>query len=141
MIDSGNGPTPNFPAGGYYGQTIPGPFTSTHTSGALTFVFRSDFGIPRTGWEADIVCTPLSVADQAFENFTFYPNPVANTLTLKAGNEIQNVAIYNMLGQEVININPNTTTPSINISNLQTGTYLMKVSIDGNMKTYRLLKK
>lgn len=141
LIDSGNGPTPNFPAGGYYGQTIPGPFTSTHTSGALTFVFRSDFGVPRAGWEADIVCTPLSVADQAFENFTFYPNPVANTLTLKAGNEIQNVAIYNMLGQEVININPNTPTPSINISNLQTGTYLMKVSIDGNMKTYRLLKK
>lgn len=141
LIDSGNAPTPNFPAGGYYGQTIPGPFTSTHSSGALTFVFRSDYDVNRAGWEAEIVCSPLSVADQAFENFTYYPNPVENSLTLKAANNIQTVKIYNLLGQEVMTVSPNVTTPTIELGSLQTGTYLMKVSIDGNENAYRLLKK
>ena len=141
IIDSGNPPTANFPAGGYYGNTIPGPFTSSHSSGALTFVFMSDYAFPYPGWEASVFCSPLSVEDQAFESFTYYPNPVENNLVLRAVNEIQTVNIFNLLGQEVMTLSPNATTPTINLESLQTGTYLMKVSIDGNEKTYRILKK
>ena len=141
LIDSGNGPTPNFPAGGYYGQTIPGPFTSTHPSGALTFVFRSDFGVTRAGWAADIVCGPLSVSDQVFEDFSYYPNPVASQLYLKAAFQIESVQIFNMLGQRVLSVKPNTTNPTITLDGLQTGTYILKVAIDGNEKAYRILKQ
>lgn len=62
-------------------------------------------------------------------------------MVLRAANKIQAVNIYNILEQEVMNITPNTATPNINMDGLQAGTYLMKVSIDGNEKTYRLLKK
>ncbi|MEM0518906.1 T9SS type A sorting domain-containing protein [Aequorivita flava] len=141
LIDSGNDATPNFPARGYYGQTIPGPFTSTHSSGALTFVFRSDFGATRAGWMADISCTQLNVADQAFENFIYYPNPVENKLVLNAANQIETVKVYNLLGQEVLAVSPNTNNPTIEMDNLQTGTYIMKVTIDGNEQTYKVLKK
>lgn len=141
MIDSGNGPTANFPAGGYYGQTPPAPFTSTHSSGALTFVFMSDYRFPYSGWEADVTCTPLSVADIAFENFSYYPNPVQNTLSLKAVNNIENITVYNLLGQEVMSIKPNSPIPTLEMGNMQTGTYLMKVTIDGNYKTFRVIKK
>ncbi|MBK5214111.1 MAG: choice-of-anchor J domain-containing protein, partial [Flavobacteriaceae bacterium] len=59
IISSGNPPTNSgFPAGGYYGTTNPGPFTSTHASGALTFVFMSDASVPKSGWEADVTCAP-----------------------------------------------------------------------------------
>lgn len=141
LIDSGNNPTPNFPGGGYYGQSIPGPFTSTHESGALTFVFMSDYAGNRAGWEADVTCGRLNVGSSEFTNFTFYPNPVTNTLSLHANEAIQNIAIYNLLGQEVLNAQPNSTTPNIEMEHLTTGAYLMKVTIDGNEKTYRLLKK
>ena len=141
LIDSGNAATPNFPAGGYYGQAIPGPFTSTHSSGALTFVFRSDYDVQRAGWEANISCSPLSVSDQAFENFTYYPNPVENSLVLKAATTIQTVKVYNLLGQEVLTVSPNATNSTIEMSSLQTGTYLMKVSIDNTEQTFRLIKK
>jgi hypothetical protein len=41
LISSGNPPTSsNFPAGGYYGNSLPGPFTSTHPTGCLTLQFR-----------------------------------------------------------------------------------------------------
>lgn len=141
LIASGNGPTAEFPAGGYYGSFIPGPFTSTHSSGALTFVFRSDYGVTRPGWVADVTCESLGVENPTFENFTYYPNPVENNLVLRVANEIQNVKIYNLLGQEVMNVTPKAATPTIDMGGLQTGTYLMKVSIDGNENTYRILKK
>lgn len=33
-------------------------FVSTNTTGALTFVFTSDFSITRSGWDADVFCEP-----------------------------------------------------------------------------------
>jgi len=52
---AGNGPLAALP-GAFWGTSIPGPFTSTHLSGALTFVFRSDGSGVRVGWDADVIC-------------------------------------------------------------------------------------
>ncbi|MBL0034903.1 MAG: hypothetical protein IPP26_03870 [Flavobacteriales bacterium] len=58
LISSGNPATlSGYPAGGYYGVAIPGPFTSTDLSGCLTFRFRSDFTVTDAGWEATVSCT------------------------------------------------------------------------------------
>ncbi len=46
---------------GFSGTTIPGPFTSTHPSGCLTFVFCSDGSVVRPGWLADVSCTTACV--------------------------------------------------------------------------------
>lgn len=57
LFSSGNGVTlASFPAGGYYGTSIPGPFTSTHESGCLTFKFLSDLGTTGAGWAANLTC-------------------------------------------------------------------------------------
>jgi uncharacterized repeat protein (TIGR01451 family) len=45
-------------AGGYWGTTIPGPFTSSDPSGSLTFRFRSDNFSNRPGWIANVTCGP-----------------------------------------------------------------------------------
>ena len=45
--------------GSFWGNAIPGPFTSTDLTGCLTFRFISDSSINRTGWVADITCAPL----------------------------------------------------------------------------------
>jgi hypothetical protein len=69
LISSGNPPTiSGFPAGGYYGTAIPGPFASTHPSGALTFRFLSDGSVTRPGWIADIVCAPVPPPNDLIEN-------------------------------------------------------------------------
>jgi hypothetical protein len=69
LISSGNPPTgTGFPAGGYYGTTIPGPFASTHPSGALTFQFLSDGSVTRPGWVADVVCAPVPPPNDLIEN-------------------------------------------------------------------------
>lgn len=60
QIASSN-PAGNIPgglAGGYWGNTLPGPFTSTSPDGCLTFLFRSDNVIAQAGWIADVICAP-----------------------------------------------------------------------------------
>ena len=60
QISSANGAAnvPGSIAGGYWGTTIPGPFTSNSIEGCLTFVFRSDEVNTSGGWVANITCTP-----------------------------------------------------------------------------------
>jgi gliding motility-associated-like protein len=56
-----NNPAANVPgglAGGFWGTTIPGPFTSSEPGGCLTFNFRSDATTQTAGWFANVTCTP-----------------------------------------------------------------------------------
>jgi gliding motility-associated-like protein len=55
---NGAGNVPGGVPGSYWGNTIPGPFVSTHPSGCLTFRFRSDAGGTFAGWNANVVCGP-----------------------------------------------------------------------------------
>ena len=60
LYASNNGQTQaGFPAGGYYGTSIPGPFTSTDSTGCLTIRFRSDNFVTGDGWNTDITCSTL----------------------------------------------------------------------------------
>lgn len=83
----------------------------------------------------------LSVEESQFSNFQYYPNPVQNTLTLNAQNTIDNVTMYNMLGQEVLRATPNAVNSELDMSNLQDGTYFVKVNIANTTKTIRVIKQ
>ena len=74
-------------------------------------------------------------------SFTYYPNPVKNTLTLNAQNNIDNVLMYNMLGQEVLRATPNAVNSELNMSNLQDGAYFVKVTIANVTKTIKVIKQ
>ena len=76
LISSGLGAgfnTLTCPAGSFYGTTSPGTVTSTHSTGALTFVFTSEGSINAAGWIASISCIPMPVCAGT-------PNP-GNTLS------------------------------------------------------------
>src|SRR5690625_4072983 len=83
----------------------------------------------------------MSIEDYLFEDFTYYPNPIKDQLTLKAGTQIESVSVYNLLGQTVLIENPNQLETQLNTESLQAGVYLMKVSLNGNTKIVRIIKK
>ncbi|MGK0428461.1 MAG: subtilisin-like proprotein convertase family protein [Psychroserpens sp.] len=84
----------------------------------------------------------LSVNSLETENaFTYFPNPVKNELTLNAQKDIQNVAVYNMLGQEVIRTAPNTVNSTVNMNELSQGAYFVKVTIGNVTETIRVIKQ
>lgn len=84
--------------------------------------------------------TTLSVDTNVIEGFSYYPNPVNNVLNVKAQTNISNVAVYNMLGQEVLRTAPNTFASEVDMSNLQTGAYFVKVTIGNATQTIRVIK-
>jgi hypothetical protein len=80
----------------------------------------------------------------AFETNTalqLYPNPVQNSFNLLFDKEISTVSIFNLIGQEVIAKSLNSKEGIIDISILATGTYLVKVTSNGEVKTTKIIKE
>jgi hypothetical protein len=72
---------------------------------------------------------------------SYFPNPVKDKLTLKAQQNIQNVSVYNMLGQEVMRAKMNVQRGDLDMSSLQAGPYFVKVNINGKVETLKIIKK
>jgi hypothetical protein len=62
-------------------------------------------------------------------------------LNLSANNTIESVSMFSLLGQKVFETSIDQNETSINISSLTPGVYLMKVMIDGDSDTYKIVKQ
>ncbi len=85
--------------------------------------------------------TTLGINDNTIEGFSYYPNPAESTINLSSQGTIESVVLYNMLGQQIFDQNINATTSELNVSDLATGNYFMKVSVNGQIGTFKILKK
>ncbi|WP_033961846.1 T9SS-dependent choice-of-anchor J family protein [Psychroserpens jangbogonensis] len=92
----------------------------------------------------DITLSDASLSLSTFENenaFTYFPNPVKNELSLRAQSNIQNVSVFNMLGQEVLRAAPNTLESNLDMNGLSQGAYFVQVTINNVTETVRILKQ
>src|SRR5690606_27064702 len=80
----------------------------------------------------------LSISENALDGFTYFPNPTNSVLSLKSVQTIDQVAIFNLLGQKVMAIEIGATLADIDVSGLTTGTYIMKVIVEGKTGTYKV---
>ena len=74
-------------------------------------------------------------------NFSYYPNPVKNILNLSYTQNISSVVVFNLLGQEVVSRAVNANHSQIDMSHLPTGTYMVKVTADNQVKTIKVIKE
>lgn len=103
---------------------------------AINHVASDQFGFQVDDFKvsADV----LGVNDLVFNGFKHF---VANgQLNLSANASMEKVALYNMLGQQVISQKLNSNNETVNISGLQSGVYIVTVSIEGASKTFRIVK-
>ena len=70
-----------------------------------------------------------------------YPNPVTDLLNVSYSENILAVEVFNLIGQKIMDKTVNNTLVSINLSDIETGTYLVRVSSGKAQKTFRILKK
>ena len=86
---------------------------------------------------------PTSLGTTKFEksNLKVYPNPATSNITIEANSAIERVSVYNILGQEVLSKSPKANNTTLDISNLQKGTYLVKTTSEGKTETTKLIKK
>ncbi|HLT48826.1 MAG TPA: T9SS type A sorting domain-containing protein, partial [Aequorivita sp.] len=82
----------------------------------------------------------IGVQDFTINRFSVYPNPAKDVLNIKSSTVIDNVVIYDFLGRVVLHQNPGTISPTINMTNLASGSYLVKVTIGDSSKTVKILK-
>ncbi len=82
----------------------------------------------------------LGADDFSADVFTVYPNPVVNTLNIRSAASVDNVTIYDVLGKQVLSVNPDAISPSVDMSNLSSGAYLVNVTIGNASKTIKVLK-
>ncbi|PQB05426.1 T9SS type A sorting domain-containing protein [Aureitalea marina] len=83
----------------------------------------------------------LSVEDNNLVQIEAFPNPATSSFNLKANEPIQSVAIFNILGQQVLNETPNRSNVVINVSSLQEGQYLARVATPSGVQTIKLVKR
>ncbi|WP_310993596.1 DUF7507 domain-containing protein [Aequorivita marina] len=71
----------------------------------------------------------------------YYPNPVNSMLYVEANTLIESLEIFNLLGQKVINLSPNSKETDVNMEFLQANVYMMKITVNGKTETYRVVKE
>lgn len=70
-------------------------------------------------------CSSLSVNDFNFKNeIKIYPNPVKSILNIESNKPYETIEVYTLLGKKLLS---ERATASINISNLSSGIYLVKI--------------
>ncbi|RAK25133.1 endoglucanase [Flavobacterium aquaticum] len=85
--------------------------------------------------------TVLSSESFNVSKVKLYPNPTSNILNVESAGNIQNIAVYNVLGQEVLNRATNGTFVNLDVSNLNVGIYVIKTMIDGNVSSTKFIKE
>jgi len=83
----------------------------------------------------------LGNADFDSASFSYYPNPVRNTLNLSYSQEISSVEVYNLLGQKVRAISINANQVQVDMSNLPSAAYIVKVTANNQVKTIKVIKE
>jgi len=142
-----NGPSTSSPlfanGNNLTGTTLPGSFTSTNPSGAITVKFVSDPAENMSGWKANFSCAVLAVEDITKSNTVgIYPNPAKNMITISSKENLKSYKMYDEAGRLINSASSlKGSKVEVNISSLQTGNYMVTVETDKQTINKKLIKQ
>ncbi len=128
-------------------------FSLTSQTGTVAGAAIFQYGYSVTGVNANpaqeatlgnavVSAQPLSVNEVVKARTAIYPNPTTNVLNIATDNGIvENVTIYNFLGQKVMEVPAAQSTITLDVSALTNGIYIINTTIDGKENTARFIKK
>jgi hypothetical protein len=129
--------------------TLTDSHAATDLLNASTFFLRQDSATETptvqvdelrigTAW-ADVVPQTAGINDNNINGLTMYPNPLSgNTLYLtSSANAAMSVQIFDLLGKEVLKAN--VVNNAVNVSGLNAGVYMVKVTEEGKTATRKLV--
>ncbi len=74
-------------------------------------------------------------------NLNLYPNPTSGVVNISYNEEISNVSVYNLLGQNVLNQEGKGLELQLDLSTLSSATYFVKITSEGATKTIKVIKQ
>jgi hypothetical protein len=122
----------SIPSDFQYDTTYEWTITSTNCLGTVssTFSFTT---------ESDPL---LNVASFDAKSFTVYPNPTADVLKIQSNEAVNSVAVYNLLGKQVMLLKGDQiSNNSLNVSNLTKGVYFITIEANGKNEKLKFIKK
>ena len=115
-----------FDLSAYEGQNIR---IAIHYVGNDSFVLQTDaFKVEGT----------LGLAENEISDFEYYYNPFNYILNITSSEKLSNIQIFNMLGQKIIEEDINSYNHQINLGDLSTSIYFIKVESNNGVKTFKL---
>lgn len=81
-------------------------------------------------------CNTLSVSDFELQSVNLYPNPTQGDLKINSKTTIHKVEVYNVLGEQVLV----TSSDRIDLSEQTNGIYFLKIHIDSNIISRKVIK-
>lgn len=84
---------------------------------------------------------PLSAVDESLYNLVIYPNPVNNVISIKATENLTGkiATVFDLNGKRVLNSSINNN--MINVETLQTGTYILRIELNGRQLIRKIIKR
>lgn len=99
------------------------------------------FHVPDLGlisYRVDLTTLGNNEFNNQTSDVTLYPNPTTGILNFQSQSEIQNVAVFDLSGRKISEFNSS----QVNISNLQKGIYIVKISTqDGKTENRKIVKQ
>lgn len=83
----------------------------------------------------------LGVSGNDYTQINYFPNPVKDQLTITAANSIENVTVYNLLGQRILEVQPNGLEVVLDMQSLPTGTYVLRANVANSVSTFKVIKE
>ena len=121
-----------------------GRFLIRQDSGTETPEINLDELRISTSW-ADVAPSgaTASLSNNTIEGFSIYPNPVNNnTFTITSNsNSKKAFAVFNLLGKQVLSSSFTGVKSDVDVSNISSGMYILKVTEDGKTATKKLVIK
>ncbi|WP_432672139.1 fibronectin type III domain-containing protein [Flavobacterium sp. SM2513] len=113
------------------------------TSGEYVIGFQAYSDANQYYLYLDNIIIQQNLSSNPFEgdSFTAYPNPVKNMLNLSYTQNISDVSVFNLLGQQVLTKSLQATKGQVDMSHLASGTYLIKVTTGTGVKTLKVIKE
>lgn len=84
--------------------------------------------------------TQTNITSVNAEIVGMYPNPATSNLHIRTTNSMQDVVLYNAMGQVVLKTSPASNETDVNIADLPVGVYFVKVRVNG-VDTFNKISK
>ena len=100
----------------------------------------TNIGSCRSTTLAVTVTVVLGTSSFDLSQLNYYPNPVKDIFNVKYNKEIISVDVYDLTGRKVIEMKPNTLEVQLNMTNLSSAMYIVRLqSVDGitELKVYK----
>jgi len=74
-------------------------------------------------------------------SFSYYPNPTSDVVNISYSQDLTNVKVFNVIGQQLFSKEVNASSTQIDMSAYANGAYFIQVSTENAMKTVRVIKE